>query len=52
LPEISGPVGAEHRVLQASRPLQQAAYREPGAESYMLAVTEPMAAEALEQMLR
>jgi heptosyltransferase-1/heptosyltransferase-2 len=52
LPEISGPLGAAHRVLQASRPLRQAAYREPGAERHMLAITEPMATETLEQMLR
>lgn len=38
LPEVTGPVGAMHRVVQASRPESHDAYRSPAGRSHMLAI--------------
>jgi heptosyltransferase-1/heptosyltransferase-2 len=51
LPEVSGPIGAEHLVVQASRPADQDAYRRAGAERHMHAITEAAVVEAVERML-
>jgi ADP-heptose:LPS heptosyltransferase len=51
LPEVTGPLGDEHRVIQASRPAMHRAYRQPGAERHTLEITEPMVIEALDAML-
>lgn len=51
LPEVTGPLGDQHRVIQASRPAMHHAYRQPGAERHVLEITEPMVIEALDEML-
>lgn len=38
LPEVTGPVGGAHRVLQASRPTAHDAYRTPAGGDHMLAI--------------
>lgn len=38
LPEVTGPVGPAHRVIQASRPSSHDAYRDPAGRKHMLAI--------------
>lgn len=52
LPEVTGPVGAMHRVIQASRPGSHDAYRSPGAAAHMLAIDVDRVAEAVRGLLR
>ncbi len=39
-PEVTGPQGSEHRVVQACRPPHHTTYREADAQCYMLAISE------------
>jgi ADP-heptose:LPS heptosyltransferase len=52
LPEVSGPIGEGHRVVQASRPATQNAYRQPGAERHMMDITVTMVHDALDVALQ
>lgn len=52
LPEVSGPIGDKHRVIQARRPTTHDAYRQSGAERYMLDIMQSMVIEALDTMLQ
>lgn len=45
LPEVSGPIDAGHRVIQASRPATHSAYRTSAGQEHMLAI-------GVEQVLR
>lgn len=50
-PEVTGPLGPGHRVVQARRPPHHTTYREPGAEEYMAAIREDDVYDAVRQIL-
>jgi ADP-heptose:LPS heptosyltransferase len=51
LPEVSGPVGPDHRVIQASRPTSHAAYRAPSGHEHMLAIEVEPVLDAVQDVL-
>ena len=51
LPEVSGPVGPGHRVIQASRPASHDAYRSPSGHDHMLAITVEQVVDAVQDVL-
>jgi heptosyltransferase I len=50
-PEVTGPLGTGHRVIQARRPPHHTTYRDPDSESYMAAIREDDVFEAVNQIL-
>ncbi len=52
LPEVSGPVGPGHRVIQASRPTRHDAYRNPSGHGHMLAIDVEQVIDAVHDVLQ
>lgn len=51
LPEVTGPVGPMHRVIQVSRPASHDAYRTPAGAAHMLAIPVEPVADAVRELL-
>lgn len=51
LPEVTGPVGAGRRIVQASRPAAHDEYRSPDGGRHMAAIPEQMVLDALRDLL-
>lgn len=51
LPEVTGPVGKPHRVVQASRPATHDAYRSPEGRRHMLAIPIEKVLDAVHELL-
>ena len=51
LPEVTGPIGERHRIIQASRPVAHDEYRSPEGGRHMIAISEKTVLDTLNEVL-